>query len=700
MKRHILSFILAALMIIMMPASYVSAANSMPPAGVANLRVIDISQYNITKDSNGNYLYGKLDWKTIRSNVDAVYMRASIKTNSGKLQEDESFRTLASAALKAGISRGFYHYFRPSTDKAKNIAQADFFYNTIKNYGYDLVPVLDVEDAYDVNGSTPLTKAQISSAIHDFANEFKSKSGQSIMIYTYNSFIDKYFDESLSKYKLWVANWTTDGPYMTSVWKSWDMWQYTDSLKISGMPSSVDGDKATENIYLSSTSGTTWVDYPSGTYGVGDIPVSGWAISHYGVKRVDVYVDGKGLGSVYKENFTERKDIDSKFAGKGYDDALNSGFKFAIPDGSLNSGKHSVRVAAVDYRGNAVWSAEKTFNINIPDNKINLETASKTYSGSIPVSGWALSAYGVKRVDIYVDGKGFTSVQGSSFTNRSDVAKKYANQGYADLNKSGFSYTIPDGTLTAGKHTIRVAMIDKKGKALWSQEKAITVNVPADKLCLDKPSGTFTGDIPVSGWAVSNFGIKRVDIYVDGKGFGSVPYDSLTKRNDIARIYGGSRYHDLEHSGFAYTIPSGKLSAGTHTVRVAVINQKGIATWSKTATFKVNIPSNVMHLDSPSGTYTGSVSVSGWALSYYGVKRVDIYVDGKGMGSVRNEDFTERTDVERVYAGKGYNDMAHSGFSYTIDEGRLSKGTHIARVAMIDKNGNVLWSAEKQFSVN
>lgn len=698
-KKFISSFILIALLVLMLPTSGVGAKNPpMPPAGNANLRAIDISQYNVPRDSSGNYQYDKLDWPAIRSNVDLMYIRASIKNISGNLQEDNCFKVLATSAMKAGISHGFYHYFRPSTKKFENVAQADFFYNTIKNYAYDLVPVLDVETAQDYDGKT-LTKAQITQAVRDFADEFKKKSGQDIMIYTYNNFVNNYLDASLSKYKLWLANYTADGPFVTNVWNSWDMWQYTDSLKVAGLPYAVDGDKSTPNVYLSSVSGMTWIDYPKGTYGVGDITVSGWAISHYGVKRVDIYVDGKGLGSVRKENFTQRSDIQNKFAGQGYDDTLNSGYKFTIPDGKLDGGTHTIRVAAVDYRGNAVWSAAKTFNINIPKNQIGLEKPSGTYAGNVPVSGWALSAYGVGRVDIYVDGKALTSIENSSFTKRGDIAKKFANQGYADLEKCGFSYTIKDGTLAGGKHTVRAAMVDKKGKTLYSQTNTITVNVPKDLVRLDNPKGTFTGNIPVSGWAVSNFGVKRVDVYVDGKGFGSVSYDSLTKRNDISRIYANSRYHDLEHSGFSYTIQSGRLSAGTHTVRVAVINQKGGATWSSTATFTVKIPANLMHIDKPSGTYTGSVPVSGWALSYYGVKRVDVYIDGKGFGSVRNDAMTERTDVERVYAGKGYSDTAHSGFSYTVAEGRLSKGTHSVRVAMIDKSGNVLWSSPKTFTV-
>ena len=683
-----------------MPAIGAEASTSMSAAGNANLKAIDISQYNVTKDSSGNYLYNKFSWSSIKSNANVVYIRASIKDSSGTLAADLCYKTLAASAQSAGISHGFYHYFRPSTNASKNIAQADYFYNAIKNYGYDCVPVLDVEDAYDCGGTSPLTKAQVTSAVKAFADEFKSKSGQDIMIYTYNAFIDKYFETSLSKYKLWVANWTSSGPYTTSVWSSWDMWQYTDTLTVSGIPVSVDGNKATSNIYVNSSSGVTWADLPSGTYGKGNITVSGWAVSHYGVTRVDIYIDGKGAGSVYKEDFTERGDIEDKFGGGGYDDALNSGYKYTIADGSLSNGTHTVRIAAVDGRGNAVWSSAKTFTVNIPANKINLDKPSGTYAGNVTVSGWAISAYGVKRVDIYVDGKGITSVSNASMTERADIVKLFGKSGYTDLAHSGFSYTIPDGTLTGGTHTVRVAVIDNKGRALWSAQKTITVKVPADLIHLDSPSGTYTGNISVSGWAISNFGIKRVDIYVDGKGTGSVLNASLTERTDIERIFANRRYNDLAHSGFSYTIESGSLSAGKHVIRVAAVDSKGNAVWSSQSEFTVKVPGNQMHLDSPSGTYSGDVTVSGWAISYYGIRRVDIYVDGKGMGSVLNASFTQRSDVENLYRNSGYNDLTHSGFSYTIADGTLSSGTHTIRVAEIDNSGQVLWSPQKTFEVS
>jgi|GEM_PF-6272810 hypothetical protein len=110
-------------------------------------------------------------------------------------------------------------------------------------------------------------------------------------------------------------------------------------------------------------------------------------------------------------------------------------------------------------------------------------------------------------------------------------------------------------------------------------------------------------------------------------------------------------------------------------------------------------PISNMCLDKPSGTYTGNITVSGWAISVNGVSRVDIYVDGKGLGSVPHSKFTERTDIERIFGAQGYTDLNHSGFSYSISKGKLKNGNHTIRAAVIDNQGNVLWSSQKAFTV-
>jgi Lyzozyme M1 (1,4-beta-N-acetylmuramidase) len=211
-----------------------AVSTDMSPVSTADQKVIDISHYQTISD-----------WSSLSKNFNAVY----IKVSEGSTYTDPNFASNATSAGKAGMKYGFYHYFWPYADTSNAVKQADIFYNLISAYPYACVPVLDVEEA---NG---MTKAQIVASVHAFADEFQRLSGQQIMIYISNNFIDQYLDSSFSNYKLWVANYKTTPPQKTGVWTQWTMWQTTGSAKVDGISSDggVDLDSATQGIYLASS---------------------------------------------------------------------------------------------------------------------------------------------------------------------------------------------------------------------------------------------------------------------------------------------------------------------------------------------------------------------------------------------------------------------------------------------------------------
>lgn len=674
-----------------------AAAGFMPAAGNANLKVVDISHYNVPKSSDGTYLYNSINWTSLKSNVRALY----IKATEGTTYTDPCFSDLARRSQNAGISHGFYHYFWPNASSTANRNQADYFYSVIKSYGYDCVPVLDVEETNSIRGVPSLSKAQMTNAVNAFAEEFKKKSGRDIMIYSSNLFIDEHFLGSLAKYRLWVARWDSGSPTDTGVWHDYDMWQYTANLTVGGLPGLLDGNKATANIFLNSVSGMTVIDGPKALYGPGDITISGWALSYYGVSRVDVYVDGKAFGTVSKADFTQRSDVDKIYGGAGYDDALNSGYSYTIPDGKLFSGNHIVRVAAVNNRGAAIWSVQKDFTVKVPENKTGLDKFSSTpYTQDITISGWGLSRFGIKRFDVYVDDKRVSTVRNADLTERADVDRLYGTGGYTDLAHTGFTCTVPNASLAGGTHKVRFASVDNMGKVVWSSVKTFIVTAPDNKVRLDKPTGRYTGDVTVAGWAISHRGVKRVDIYLDGRQITTVRNPAMTEYANVRRIYSGKGYNDLSHSGYAYTIPSTTLLGGNHVVRIAMIDNTGKVLWAPEKVFTVVAPDDKISLSSPVVSGTGDVTVSGWAISHRTVSRVDIYVDNKIRTSVPNASLTENTAIETANANLGYNDLKHSGFSYVIPSGTLLSGTHTIHVAMINGSGRVLWASQTTVTLN
>ena len=239
------------------PADCVAAAaTTMPSYGDPKLRVVDISMYQDSSTTNSD----NINFALLKTQVDAVYIRACGNAGSG-LYIDKQAANYAKSAQQVGLKFGFYLYYIPTADIADAKSQAQFYYNFIKDYGYNCVPVLDVE-----NNDNNLTKAQLAAAVMAFADEFASLSRLNLMIYSYPYFMSQNFDTSFnwSSYKLWIAHYNVSAP-MEGIsqtwmpeskwcWSYWDMWQYTSTGTLSSIPNSSGGhldlDIATDNILL------------------------------------------------------------------------------------------------------------------------------------------------------------------------------------------------------------------------------------------------------------------------------------------------------------------------------------------------------------------------------------------------------------------------------------------------------------------
>ncbi|MDR3644272.1 MAG: glycoside hydrolase family 25 protein [Clostridia bacterium] len=198
--------------------------------GMISLRIIDVSHSTTIND-----------WSLVKKNVDGIYMKAT----EGTTFTDPSFATFAKSAIKAQIPIGFYHYFWPSSNPKYAKQQADYFYKTIKSYKYQFHPVLDVEITNDQNAKT------ITEDVKIFSEEFSRLSKQKIMIYCSPNFANHYLnDKSLTQYPLWIANYQVNDPSLTMIWSTFDVWQYGSIISIPGISGDVDGDIATNNIFL------------------------------------------------------------------------------------------------------------------------------------------------------------------------------------------------------------------------------------------------------------------------------------------------------------------------------------------------------------------------------------------------------------------------------------------------------------------
>jgi GH25 family lysozyme M1 (1,4-beta-N-acetylmuramidase) len=310
----------------------------------------------------------------------------------------------------------------------------------------------------------------------------------------------------------------------------------------------------------------------------GDVNVSGWAVSHAGISRVDIYMDDNiWIGST--ANIYARSDVNSAVNAAGlYKDGLHSGFSYTIDASQLTVGSHTIRVAAISKDGSAQWTYRKFSVGTNPQMNLESPVTTKKY-GDVNVAGWAVSYSGVSRVDIYVDNNRYIGSTSNIYA-RSDVNTAINSTGqYKDALHCGFSYTIDASQLTVGTHVIRVAAISKDGSVQWVNRNFTVAGAPS-QMCLDAPSSQVTGSFSISGWAISNAGLARVDIYVDNNVWVGSTSDIYQRTDVNAAMNPNGLYKDALNSGFTYLVESGILSPGQHVLRVAAISKDGSVQWT------------------------------------------------------------------------------------------------------------------------
>ncbi|WP_298416925.1 glycoside hydrolase family 25 protein [uncultured Kordia sp.] len=166
------------------------------------------------------------------------------KATGGITIQDPDFAHNWETIPKKGFIRGTYHFYY--TNDAPQ-SQADNFFNVVGNdFPSDaLPPIVDFEEA-----SVKTTdKNQIIEDLLSFLNLIEQKYGRTPMIYTDVNTGNAYLNDArLTKFPLWIANYTTKpAPTIPGQWSDWTIWQYSDSGNING--TAVDEDYFNGNVH-------------------------------------------------------------------------------------------------------------------------------------------------------------------------------------------------------------------------------------------------------------------------------------------------------------------------------------------------------------------------------------------------------------------------------------------------------------------
>jgi hypothetical protein len=220
-----------------------------------------------------------------------------------------------------------------------------------------------------------------------------------------------------------------------------------------------------------------------------------------------------------------------------------------------------------------------------------------------------------------------------------------------------------------------------------------------------------SGAIAVTGWAMDDVGVNRVDIYRDAVNnepagaqiyLGSAAFVAGS-RADIETAYPNSPMN--YRGGWGYMVltnmlpdrTNGRTSGGNGAFRVHAyaVDQEGIAKFLGTKNFSANNagaskPFGTIDTPAQGGTASGNnYMVFGWALSPHGTipangSTITAYVDGNPIGHPTYNNY--RSDIATMFPGFA-NTMGAIGY-IPLNTTTLSNGTHTIAWVVTDNLGN------------
>ena len=183
---------------------------------------------------------GNVDWNSAYGGgVRFAYVKAS----EGTGYTNPYFSSQINGATDASVVAGAYDFADFNTVSAT--AEAAHFLSVAGNYvreGY-LRPALDME------GSTSMTKTQVSNYVIAWANYVYSHTNVLSVVYASQSFAATYFNASVVSQptQYWEANYNgqnlyTGNPGSSTPYSTWTMWQVSSTGSVPGVTGAVDLD--------------------------------------------------------------------------------------------------------------------------------------------------------------------------------------------------------------------------------------------------------------------------------------------------------------------------------------------------------------------------------------------------------------------------------------------------------------------------
>lgn len=185
---------------------------------------IDVSHHN-----------GKINWKQV-PDVEFVY----IKATEGATYVDPMYQQNIKGARAKKLRVGAYHYFRTTNSVQK---QFENYKKHVKKSDIDLIPMVDVEEC------KKWSTVQFQDSLMRFIQLVKSYYGKAPMLYSVNTFYNRYCAPRYNKYYLMIGRYGSEEPFIKGR-GTYTIWQKSQTGKLAGIPKNVDIDIFREGVQI------------------------------------------------------------------------------------------------------------------------------------------------------------------------------------------------------------------------------------------------------------------------------------------------------------------------------------------------------------------------------------------------------------------------------------------------------------------
>lgn len=193
-------------------------------------------QYTIQCEDTCNHVHGldmshyqgEVFWEAIGNNSKMAYVY--LKATEGGTNIDKRYAQNIALAKQYGLKVGSYHFYRPSRPQVEQLRN---FRYQCQAKDQDLIPMVDIET------TGGLRREALVDSLHKFLQLMERAYHCKPLIYTYESFYNKYLQNELDGYLLFIARYSSTPPVLQDGREVF-AWQYTGKGHINGVNGYVD----------------------------------------------------------------------------------------------------------------------------------------------------------------------------------------------------------------------------------------------------------------------------------------------------------------------------------------------------------------------------------------------------------------------------------------------------------------------------